>query len=88
LILTVGGRYLTPLLEKGLKEPLQYEDVGQPRDFDKASAVYERFQRAWQRELTKKNPSVMNAQFGAAGYGTFPTPCSCTSSLPSCSSFR
>ncbi|KAJ2083951.1 hypothetical protein H4R24_000394 [Coemansia sp. RSA 988] len=54
----IGFTWMTALLEKGYRKPLQMEDTWKLSRHYQPDAVSEKFQRNWQAELDSGNPSL------------------------------
>ncbi|KAJ2781309.1 hypothetical protein GGI15_003253 [Coemansia interrupta] len=53
--------WMTPLLEKGYRDPLQFEDIWDLATEYRPDVVTDRFQQNWQRELSSTRPSLLRA---------------------------
>ncbi|CAL8468910.1 g8451 [Coccomyxa elongata] len=58
---TITFSWVGGLMKKGYKKPLQFEDMWKLPPQDEVSNIASSFERAWQRELTKKRPSLLMA---------------------------
>ncbi|KAJ2384822.1 hypothetical protein GGI05_004883, partial [Coemansia sp. RSA 2603] len=53
--------WMTPLLEKGYRDPLQFEDIWDLATEYRPDVVTDKFQRNWQHELNSSLPSLLRA---------------------------
>jgi ATP-binding cassette, subfamily C (CFTR/MRP), member 1 len=59
--------WMTPLMKYGYKQYLTEEDLWNLRKRDTTQATYDSFQKEWEKELAKKNPSLWFALFRGFG---------------------
>ncbi|RCH98429.1 ATP-binding cassette, sub-C (CFTR MRP), member 9, partial [Rhizopus stolonifer] len=53
--------WMTPLMRLGYQKPLSMEDLWNLKSDDQSAFVSAQFQQNWQKELTKKKPSLLKA---------------------------
>ena len=61
--------WVTPIIKKGFKKPLELSDLGKLPRSDRAAFNYKRLQKFWTEEVNEKgleNASIGNALFRAA----------------------
>ncbi|GAB5588211.1 hypothetical protein Unana1_03111 [Umbelopsis nana] len=59
--------WMTPLMKLGYKQPLLMEDLWNLKPEDQSAVISERFEQNWDREMKKKNPSLLRALFATVG---------------------
>ncbi|KAJ2609708.1 hypothetical protein H4S08_003934 [Coemansia sp. RSA 1365] len=65
---TLTFSWMTPLLEKGFRKPLEMEDTWELSQQYRPEIVTAEFQRNWQRELRSGNPSLFRATMRTYGF--------------------
>lgn len=63
--------WITPIVKKGFKNPLEISDLGKLSRDDLAAVNYRRFQRFWAEEVTKKG--IKDASIGKVIFRTVRT---------------
>ncbi|KAI8141790.1 multi drug resistance-associated protein MRP [Fennellomyces sp. T-0311] len=59
--------WMTPLMRLGYREPLTMDDLWNLKEDDQSAVVGEKFQKNWNDELKKKNPSLTRALIRTVG---------------------
>ncbi|KAI8877119.1 multi drug resistance-associated protein MRP [Backusella circina FSU 941] len=60
-------QWLTPLMQLGYRKPLVMDDLWNLKKDDQCTVISEQFQKHWQIELQKKNPSLLRAMVYTLG---------------------
>jgi len=72
-VLTFG--WMTPMMQHGYKNFLTQDDLWNLRHVDKTQSTTEAFEKAWEKQLQKKKPSLWIALFSAFGSPYFVGAC-------------
>ncbi|KAG2178766.1 hypothetical protein INT43_001612 [Umbelopsis isabellina] len=59
--------WLTPLMKLGYKQPLLMDDLWNLKPEDQAAVIAERFEQNWEKEMKKKNPSLLRVLVATLG---------------------
>lgn len=61
-------RWLRPLVKTSLTRDLNEDDIYEARDSMQSAQITDAFERLWQLELDKKNPSIIRVMFKLYGF--------------------